>query len=114
MSVTETVIAGTLKPDGTLELDEKPNLSPGRVTVVLRHESEPKLTQSLGNDFFQMMEEIWDGQRARSHVPRSMEEVDAERKEMRGQMEGEIEASIRLQEECQLRRKKAEGESTTP
>jgi hypothetical protein len=28
------------KPDGTLELDEKPNLAPGRFTVVLWHESE--------------------------------------------------------------------------
>jgi len=42
MSVTETVIEGTLKPDGTLELDQKPNLSPGRVQVVLRQEGEPK------------------------------------------------------------------------
>ena len=41
MSRTETVLEGTLKPDGTLELDEKPKLSPGRVTVVLRQESEP-------------------------------------------------------------------------
>jgi hypothetical protein len=41
MHLTETVVAGTLKPDGTLELDEKPNLSPGRVTVILRQESPP-------------------------------------------------------------------------
>ena len=36
MSVSETVIDGTLKADGTLQLDHKPNLSPGRVTVVLQ------------------------------------------------------------------------------
>jgi len=36
----EAVVLGTLKPDGTLELDRKPNLSPGRVTVVLRQEAE--------------------------------------------------------------------------
>jgi hypothetical protein len=41
MRRSETVIEGTLKPDGTLELDEKPNLAPGRVTIVLRQESEP-------------------------------------------------------------------------
>ena len=41
MSLNETVIEGTLKADGTLELDEKPNLSPGRVTVVLRQELQP-------------------------------------------------------------------------
>ena len=32
----EIVVEGTLKPDGTLELDQKPDLSPGRVQVVLR------------------------------------------------------------------------------
>ena len=38
------MIEGTLKPDGTLELDTKPSLSPGRVTVVLRQkEKKPPL-----------------------------------------------------------------------
>ena len=41
MSVTEVVVEGTLKPDGTLELNEKPGLSPGRVVVVLRQQSAP-------------------------------------------------------------------------
>jgi hypothetical protein len=41
MNLHEVVVEGTLKPDGTLELDHKPNLSPGRVTVVLRQESGP-------------------------------------------------------------------------
>jgi hypothetical protein len=40
MSLTEIIVQGTLKPDGTVELDQKPNLSPGRVTVVLRQEAE--------------------------------------------------------------------------
>jgi hypothetical protein len=40
MGLQEVVVAGTLKPDGTLELDQKPTLPPGRVTVVLRQESE--------------------------------------------------------------------------
>jgi hypothetical protein len=31
MSLTEVVVEGTLKPDGMLELDQKPSLSPGRV-----------------------------------------------------------------------------------
>jgi hypothetical protein len=37
---TDFVVQGKLKPDGTLKLDRKPNLSPGRVTVVLRQEAE--------------------------------------------------------------------------
>jgi hypothetical protein len=39
MSLTEVVVQGTLSPDGTLQLDEKPTLPPGRVTVVLRQET---------------------------------------------------------------------------
>jgi hypothetical protein len=39
MSLYEVVIEGTLKPDGTLQLDQNPGLPPGRVTVVLRQES---------------------------------------------------------------------------
>lgn len=38
MHVAETVVAGTLNPDGTLALDRVPDLSPGRVTVILRQE----------------------------------------------------------------------------
>ena len=41
MNLTEVTIEGTLRHDGTLALDEKPNLSPGRVTVVLRQEVTP-------------------------------------------------------------------------
>ena len=40
MNIQEVVIGATLKPDGTLELDQKPSLAPGRVTVVLRQEEE--------------------------------------------------------------------------
>ncbi|HBI46188.1 MAG TPA: hypothetical protein DDY78_25545 [Planctomycetales bacterium] len=38
MDVKEIIVAGTIKPDGTLELDQKPTLAPGPVTVVLRQE----------------------------------------------------------------------------
>jgi hypothetical protein len=36
MTQLETVIAGTIQPDGSLVLDEKPNLPPGRVQVVVQ------------------------------------------------------------------------------
>jgi hypothetical protein len=38
MGMSEVQVAGTLKADGTVQLDQKPLLAPGRVTVVLRHE----------------------------------------------------------------------------
>ena len=53
MSLQEIVVAGTLKPDGTLELDQRPNLAPGRVTVVLRQESEAAAPQEDWWEFLQ-------------------------------------------------------------
>jgi hypothetical protein len=40
MSLSEFSVEGTLMPDGTLELDHKPSLAPGRVTVLLRQTPE--------------------------------------------------------------------------
>jgi hypothetical protein len=40
MSLNEVVIEGTIAADGTLELSQKPNLAPGRVTVVLKRMME--------------------------------------------------------------------------
>jgi hypothetical protein len=45
MSEKEVVVEGTLQPDGTLKLDQKPGLPPGRVTVVLRPIAEPAPSQ---------------------------------------------------------------------
>lgn len=100
MSFREDVIEGTLKPDGTLELDQRPKLPPGRVTVVLRPGTEAKPPRPLDDAFFQMMEAIWAGQKARGHVPRSVEEVEAERQQLGHEWEAEVKAAIRLQEEA--------------
>jgi hypothetical protein len=55
MSVQEIVIGGTLKPDGTLELDQKPDLAAGRVTVVLRQEAKEEAPKE---DWWQFMQRI--------------------------------------------------------
>ncbi len=54
MSLSEVTIEGTLRPDGTLELDSKPSLTPGRVQVVLRGESKP--AAPLGETWWQFMQ----------------------------------------------------------
>jgi hypothetical protein len=56
MSLSEVVVEGTLKPDGTLELDEKPGLPPGRVTVVLRQGAETP--QPPKEDWWQYLQRI--------------------------------------------------------
>ena len=114
MSEIETVIEGTIQADGSLVLDQKPNLPAGRVTVVLRRESEITRSQPVGEEFFRIMEEIRVRQKERGHVARSAEEVDAEHREARRQVDEEIEAAGRLQEESRRRRKQAESEPTSP
>jgi hypothetical protein len=55
MSTIETTVGGTLQPDGTLVLDGKPNLPPGRVTVVLRQEAA---TPPPEEDWWQHLQRI--------------------------------------------------------
>ena len=79
MLATHVVVEGTLKSDGSLELDAKLTLPPGRVQLVVQ--PLPELPQD--DPFWQMMQGIWAAQKARGHVPRSKEEIDAEINAMR-------------------------------
>ena len=53
MSLDETTVEGTLKADGTLDLDQKPVLAPGRVAVTLRQISEPSPAGETWWEFMQ-------------------------------------------------------------
>jgi hypothetical protein len=55
MNQAEFVVQGTLNADGTLELDKKPNLLPGRVTVVLRQQFHTTLPKE---NWFQHLQRI--------------------------------------------------------
>lgn len=74
------IVHGTLKPDDSLELDHQPNLSPGRVRVIVEAVVEPSLPDRFGS----MMDRIWTDLRAIGHMPRSVEEIEAERRAFRG------------------------------
>ena len=74
MSLTVVVVEGTLKPDGTLELDHKPNLSPGRVTVVLRAAPQPTPPQE---DWFQHLQRIRAEREASGYPFMNEEETNA-------------------------------------
>jgi hypothetical protein len=96
MSLRETVIEGTLKPDGTLELDHKPNLPPGRVTVRM----QPSAVLPTGDPFFDMLKGIWAARAQAGLIPRSVEEVEVQRRQLRDDSEQEVLEAGRLQEEC--------------
>jgi len=77
-------------------------MPPGRVQVIVQ--TLPALPE--GDPFWDMMKSIWAGQKARGHIPRSAEEVEAERQETRENWEERQEAIERLQAEARLLREK--------
>jgi hypothetical protein len=73
MSLGEVVVEGTLKPDGTLELDQKPNLSPGPLRATIRPAPPPTPRRGLAD----VVREIAADQRARGYPGRSAAELRA-------------------------------------
>jgi hypothetical protein len=83
MSISEVTVAGVVKPDGSLELEEKLTLPAGRVQVTV----VPLPELPADDPFWQRMQAIWANQRARGHVPRSAADVEAERQAAREEWE---------------------------
>src|SRR5205823_2288767 len=100
MSETQVVMHGTLQPDGTLVLDERPNMPPGRVRVTVQAVAVPQ----TGLGLMERMEAVWADQKARGHVARTREEIDAEINALRDEAEEEMQAIERLHEECERSR----------
>jgi hypothetical protein len=80
MTPVQSVLHGTLKPDGTLELAERPSLPVGPVEVVLR--PLPGL-QVESEDWWQHLQHARAELRAAGHCFRSKEAIDAEIAELR-------------------------------
>ena len=78
MALPNTVIEGTLKPDGTLELDAKPSLAPGRVRVIVLPLVNPSPTK---NGLVDVMDEIRANQIAKGFQRRTLEQMQAEEKQ---------------------------------
>jgi hypothetical protein len=93
MNASQILVGGTLKADGTLELDEKPTLPPGRVEVLIS-------SQSSGN----RAETWWEFlQRSRAELLaqgltfRTKEDIDADQSRHRSQDESRRQAINRQQ-----------------
>lgn len=75
--MTEVVVQGTLKPDGTLELNQPVNLPPGEVRVIVQamtHSSENVLT---------VLERIWAERKTKGMQGRSGQQIDSDIQSMR-------------------------------
>ena len=104
MSAPAIVLHGVVKADGTLEMADKVSLPAGKVQVTLQ--PLPDLPES--DPFWQMMRTIWAGQQARGHVPRSVEEVEAERQQTREEWEERMREIDRIQEESRRLREQTQ------
>jgi len=82
MSTSQVVVTGTLKPDGTLELDEKPNLPPGRVQVMLQ-----AVPEQARDGWWETLQQIWKDQEARGYKGRTLEEMQADEAAQRAEDE---------------------------
>jgi hypothetical protein len=73
MSADQVTVRGTLKADGTLELEAKPVLPPGPVQVTVQPLSLP-----LKESTWAVLQRIWDERKARGMPSRTRQEIDAE------------------------------------
>jgi hypothetical protein len=73
LSTQQVVIHGRIRPDGTLQVEERVNLPPGPVSVTVQSMHAPS-----GKPTLQVLEEIWADRAARGIVGRSKEEIDTE------------------------------------
>ena len=96
MSTPVVIVEGTVRADGTLEVEEKVNLPAGKVQVTLVPVPEPP----QDDPFWQRMRTIWAGQKARGHIPRTAEEVEAERQSMRDEWDERMAEIARTQDEA--------------
>jgi hypothetical protein len=104
---TRTIhLQGTLREDGTLVLDEKPDLPPGRVKVMVEPVNPP---EGAANDVVAVLERIHAAQALRGYIPRSVEEIDAYLTDMRDD-DDRCRRIEQIQEEC---RRQREGQQPT-
>ncbi len=105
MSTTPAVVQGTLTPNGTLVLDEQLNLPAGRVRVTV----QPLADESPSRENLDVvMARVWAAQKARGHVPRSKEAIDAEIRALRDEAEEEMQAVEQLQRQCRQGRESSQ------
>jgi len=82
IAAQQVILHGQIRPDGTLQIEEKVNLPPGPVNVTVEAAPVAPRKRTL-----QVLEEIWAEREARGMVGRSKWEIDAEIDSMRDEDE---------------------------
>jgi hypothetical protein len=81
----EVVVQGTLKPDGTLELDQSVNLPPGEVRVIVQ-----AMTTASTENVLTVLGRIWAERAAKGTTGRNAEQIDADIRTVRGEWEDQV------------------------
>ena len=84
MNLNVAVVHGTLRDDGTLELDEKPPLAPGRVQETILPMPAPAVAQPR-RTILDVLDEIHAAQQARGFYGRSFKEMEADEAQRRAE-----------------------------
>jgi hypothetical protein len=93
MNANSVIVMGTLKADGTLELDERPTLTPGRVQVSILP-TQPSTAGQPRRTLLDVLDEIRAAQVARGYHGRSVDKMQADEAARRAE-EDEYEARWR-------------------
>lgn len=83
MTLPSLEVLGTVRADGSLELDEKLNLPPGRVKV--RVEATPAATEKTAEGLVEFVDRMRREMEAAGHKFRTKEEIDTEIEELRSE-----------------------------
>jgi hypothetical protein len=103
MTTPVLTVNGSIRPDGSLELDERLSLPAGRVQVTIV--PLPELPKD--DPFWHMMQGIWETRRKAGLQPRSAEEIEAERRAVREEWEERMRRLDVIREEA--RRLRGQG-----
>ena len=104
MSATPVILQGTVRPDGTLELDGKVPLPAGRVSVTLEQVPHSQET----DPFFARLREIRAARERAGPPMRTGEDAQAALRQLRDDAAEEVAEVGRLQEQCRRQREEAE------
>jgi len=94
MSIQPLIIHGQIRPDGTLQVEEKVNLPPGPVSITVQ-----AMTAATRKPPLQVLEEIWANRTAQGLVERNAEEIDAKINAMRNEDEERMQGIESIQQQ---------------
>jgi hypothetical protein len=105
MFASQVITQGTLAADGTLNLDEKLHLPPGRVRVIVQALGE----QANKPDWWEVAQQAWKENEARGFQPRTKEQIDADLNALRDGWEERMKELEAIHEEARRSRVESSG-----